>query len=94
MEAEVLVMAKTMLEIPDEQYAELNKYKDKLSELLLLGLSQMKIEEALVFYQRGLVSFARGSELAGISQTDMMKQAMARGIEPLWSDKMIEEELA
>ncbi len=24
----------------------------------------------------------------------MMKQAMARGIEPRWSDKMIEEELA
>ena len=87
-------MAKAMLEIPDEQYAELDKYKDKLSELLLLGLSQMKIEEALVLYQRGLVSFARGSELAGISQSDMMKQAMARGIEPHWSEKMIEEELA
>lgn len=87
-------MAKAMLEIPDEQYAELDKYKDKLSELLLLGLSQVKIEEALVFYQKGLVSFARGSELAGISQADMMKQAIARGIEPYWSEKMVEEESA
>ena len=87
-------MAKATVEIPDEQYAELNKYKDKWSELLLLGLSQMKIEEALVLYQKGLVSFARGSELAGISQEDMMKQATARGIKPLWSDTMIEEELA
>lgn len=87
-------MAKAMVEIPDDQYAELNKYKDKWSELLLLGLSQMKIEEALVLYQKGLVSFARGSELAGISQEDMMKQATARGIKPLWSDTMIEEELA
>lgn len=87
-------MAKAMVEIPDEQYAELDKYKDKLSELLLLGLSQMKIEEALVLYQKGLISFGRGSELAGISQEDMMRQATARGIEPLWSDKMIEEELA
>jgi predicted HTH domain antitoxin len=87
-------MAKAMVEIPDDQYAELSKYKDKWSELLLLGLSQMKIEEALVLYQKGLVSFARGSELAGISQEDMMKQATARGIKPLWSDTMIEEELA
>ncbi|MDZ7760811.1 MAG: UPF0175 family protein [Desulfovermiculus sp.] len=86
-------MAKAMVEIPDERYAELDKYKDKFTELLLLGLSQMKIEEALVLYQKGLVSFARGSELAGISQDEMMKQATARGIKPLWSDKMIEEEM-
>ena len=87
-------MAKAMVEIPDEQYAELDKYKDRLSELLLLGLSQMKIEEALVLYQKGVVSFARAADLADISQEDMMKQAMSRGIAPLWSDKMIEEELA
>lgn len=87
-------MAKATIEIPDEQYAELGKYKDKISELLLLGLSQMKIEEAFILYQRNIVSFARAAELAGISQQDMMKQAKARGIEPHWSDKMVKEELA
>lgn len=87
-------MAKATIEIPDEQYAELGKYKDKIGELLLLGLSQMKIEEAIILYQRNIVSFARAAELAGISQEDMMKQAKARGIEPHWSDKMVKEELA
>ena len=87
-------MAKATVEIPDEKFAELRKYGDKLGELLLLGLSQMKIEEALLLYQKNLVSFGRGAELAGLSQEDMMRQARARGIEPHWSEKMIEEELA
>ncbi len=53
--------------------------------MLLLGLTQMKIEEALILYQKGDVSFGRGAELAGVSQHDMMRQARARGIEPRWS---------
>jgi predicted HTH domain antitoxin len=87
-------MAKTTVEIPDEQFAELSKYEDKLGELLLLGLSQMKIEQALILYKKGLVSFGRGAELAGLSQQDLVREARARGIECRWSEKMIEEELA
>lgn len=87
-------MAKATVEIPDEQFAELSKYEDKLGELLLLGLSQIKIEQALILYKKGLVSFGRGAELAGLSQQDLMREAKARGIEPRWSEKMIEEELA
>jgi predicted HTH domain antitoxin len=86
-------MAKATVEIPDEQFAELSKYEDKLGELLLLGLSQIKIEQALILYKKGLVSFGRGAELAGLSQQDLMREAKARGIEPRWSEKMIEEEL-
>lgn len=87
-------MAKTTINIPDEYAAELHRYSDKLGELLLLGLSQMKIEEALLLYQRGLISFGRSAELAGLSQEAMMLQARARGTEPQWSEKMLEEELA
>lgn len=87
-------MAKATVEIPDEQFAELSKYEDKLGELLLLGLSQIKIEQALILYKKGLVSFGRGAELAGLSQQDLMREAKARGIEPRWTEKMIEEELA
>ncbi len=87
-------MAKATVEIPEEQLAELGKYKDRWGELLLLGLTQMKIEEALILYQKGVVSFGRGAELAGISRHDMMRQARARGIEPRWSEAMVEEELA
>ena len=36
-------MAKTTVEIPDHKMAELEAYKDRLGDLLLLGLSQIKI---------------------------------------------------
>ena len=52
-------MAKTTIEIPDHKMAELEAYKDRLGELLLLGLSQIKIQEALLLYKRGLVSMSR-----------------------------------
>jgi len=86
-------MAKATVEIPDEQLVELGKYKDRWGELLLLGLTQMKIEEALILYQKGVVSFGRSADLAGLSQHDMIRQARARGIEPRWSEAMVEEEL-
>lgn len=87
-------MAKTMVEIPDERLQDLEAYKDRLGELLLLGLSQIRIQEALVLYKRGLVSFGRAAELAGLPEQEMMYQARAFGVHPLWSEKMVEEELA
>jgi predicted HTH domain antitoxin len=44
-------------------------------------------------YKRGLVSFGRAAELAGLSQKELMRQARANGIEPRWSEKMVEDEL-
>lgn len=87
-------MAKTVIEIPDERLQELEAYKDRLGELLLLGLSQIKIQEALLLYQRGLVSFGRAAELSGLSEQEMMRQARAFGIHPRWTERMIEEEIA
>lgn len=87
-------MAKTTVEIPDERMAELEAYKDQLGELLLLGLSQVKIQQALLIYKRGLVSIGRAAELAGLSKRDMIRQARAAGIEPHWSASQVEEELA
>ena len=46
-------MARTTVEIPDHKMAELEAYKDRLGDLLLLGLSQVKIQEALLLYKRG-----------------------------------------
>lgn len=86
-------MAKTTVEIPDNRLGELDGYKDRLGELLLLGLSQIKTQEALYLYKRGLVSFGRAAELAGLSRKELMRQARANGIEPRWSEKMVEEEL-
>ena len=87
-------MGKTMVEIPDERLKDLEAYKDRLGELLLLGLSQIRIQESLVLYKRGLVSFGRAAELAGLPEQEMMYQARAFGVQPRWSEKMVAEELA
>ena len=87
-------MAKTTIEIPDERWAELQAYKDRFTELLLLGLSQMKIQDALLLYQRGLVSLGRAAELAGLPEQEMMRQARAFWVHPRWSEEMVEEEVA
>jgi len=87
-------MAKAVIDISDDKLAELEPYKDRLTELLLLGLSQIKIQEVLLLYQRGLLSFGRAAELAGLSEQEMIRQARAFGIVPRWSEKMAEEEAA
>ena len=85
-------MAKTTIEIPDDRLDELDAYRDRLGEILLLGLSQIKIQEALVLYRRGLVSMGRAAELAGISESEMVQQARAAGIHPRWSELQAEDD--
>jgi predicted HTH domain antitoxin len=88
-----MIMAKTVIEIPDEKLSELEAYKDKLGEILLLVLSQMKIQDALLLYQRGIISIGRAAELSGISEQEIVRHARASGISPKWSESMLEDEL-
>ncbi len=87
-------MAKTVVEIPDERLPELEAYKERLGELLLLGLSQVKIQEAILLYQREVISLGRAAELAGLTEQEMVRHARALGIAPHWTEQMLEEELA
>ncbi|MEK7788170.1 MAG: UPF0175 family protein [Chloroflexota bacterium] len=87
-------MEKVVIEIPDELVAEFKQYKDMLREVLILGLFQLKAQQALTLYSRGVVSLARAAELAGLSRQDMIRQARALGIQPRWSDSMAQTELA
>ena len=87
-------MEKVVIEIPAELVQEFSLYRDRLREVILLGLLQLKVQEALLLYRRGLVSFGRAAELAGLSRQEMMRQARAFGVQPRWSEQMIEEELA
>jgi len=87
-------MEKFTLEISEATAEKLQPYRDKLQELVLLGLQQLKIQEALLLYSRGLVSFGRASEVAGISKEEMIRQARAAGVQPRWSEEMAREELA
>ena len=82
------------IEVPDELARQLDEHKGKLREVILLGLQQLQLQEALLLYQRGVVSLGRAAELAGISARDMVRQARASGIEPAWSEEMARDELA
>ena len=81
------------LQISDEISEKLQPYKDKIQELILLGIQQIKIQEALMLYSRGVFSFGRAAEEAGISEREMIRQAHAADIQPLWSDEMVQDEL-
>ena len=87
-------MAQAVVDIPEERLSDLEPYKEKLGEALLLGISQMRIHEALLLYERGAVSFARAAELAGLHRDDMTRYARAFGAEPHWSEDMLQEELS
>jgi predicted HTH domain antitoxin len=83
-----------VIEIPDELVQEFKPYQDKLRELILLGLQQLKIQEALMLYGQGLVSFGRAAELAGLPRQELSRQARAFGVKPRWSEQMASKDLA
>lgn len=87
-------MAKTVVDIPDEHLLEFQPYRDRLGELLMLGLSQLKTQEAILLYQRRLISLGRAAELAGLSEQEMTRQMRAVGVSPIWTKQMAEDELA
>jgi len=87
-------MEKVTIEVSDELNRKLAPYHDKLGELIQLGWQQLKIQEALTLYKRGIISFERAAELAEISIQEMVRQARVLGVQPQWSEEMVEEELA
>ena len=68
------------------------KDPSQLEKILRMGIKQMKIEKALQSYKEGDISMAKAAELADIPLSEMMMQASARGLKPLFDKKMIEEE--
>ncbi len=81
------------LEVTVELSEKLQPYRDKLPELLLPGMQQLKIQEALLLYSRGLVSFRRAAELASLSEKEMIRHARASGVQPRWTEETAREEL-
>jgi predicted HTH domain antitoxin len=60
--------------------------------LLERGLRQLKIERALERYAQGGITFGAAAQLAGISQSELARQAYARGMEPPFSTTTLAEE--
>ncbi len=87
-------MKKVNIELSDELARQVSGYEGRLPELVLLGLAQLKAQEALTLYMRGLISFARAAEIAGLPRAEMIRQARALGIRPRWTEQMANDELA
>ena len=83
------------LTIPDALARELDSMGEGLVvDLLERGLREFKIEQALDRYRRGGISFGAAARQAGVSQSELARQAYARGMEPPFSAKTLAEELA
>lgn len=83
------------LNIPDSLARELETAnQDFLIELLERGLQALKIERALEQYARGGISFGAAAHQAGVSQSDLARQAYARGMEPPYSEETLAEEIS
>lgn len=87
-------MERVTLEIPDELAKELRIDQARVKELVLLGFSQLKIQEALSLYQRGIVTFGRAAEIASVSQRELVRHARANAIRPHWDEEMLKEEFS
>jgi predicted HTH domain antitoxin len=57
------------------------------------ALREVKVDRALELYGRGGLSFGAAAERAGVSQSDLVRYAHARGMEPPFSEETLEEEL-
>lgn len=87
-------MKQVVIELSDDIVRQMGSDQDRLQEIMLLGLTQLKVQEALTLYTRGVVSFGRAAEIAGLSMPEMIRQARAADVKPHWSEEMVMEELA
>ena len=71
--------------LPDNLAEELPTNESSISEILKLGLKQLKIEKAVERYKKGGMSLAKAAELAGISIREMITVAYAHGLEPKYN---------
>ncbi len=85
---------KVIIEIPTDLADQLADRTEIVPEILRLGLRQLRVQEALLLYEQGVVTLARAAELADLPLQEMIQEARAKGIQPKWSDSMIEEEMA
>ena len=82
------------LKVPDSLARELDSVGEGLLvDLLERGLREFKIEQALARYARGGISFGAAARQAGVSRSELARQAYSRGMEPPFSTETVAEEL-
>ena len=88
-------MTDLTVHLPDRLAKELvDAGQDFIAEVFELGLRTRKIDQALSEYARGGMTLGAAARLAGISESELARQAYARGLEPRFSADTLAEELA
>ena len=65
-----------------------------MQDIIQLGVYQFKVRRALEMYQAGIGSLGYVAEKVGLSKRDLIREARARGIEPVFDEQTVREELA
>jgi predicted HTH domain antitoxin len=83
-----------VMQIPREWLEGISEEQTTLQQIFRLGLYQYKVERALALYRDGVGSLGYIAEQLGLSKRDLIREARMRGIEPDFSEKTVQEELA
>ncbi len=76
--------------LPDKLVDELPIEDSSISEIIKLGLKELKIKKALDKYKKGGMSLAKAAELAGISIREIIPAAYSYGLEPIY-DRVLDK---
>ena len=87
-------MGQISIEVPNQLSDELAAYKGNLVELLVLGLRQVKMQQALSLFREGGISLWRAARMADVSLREMTQYAVAQGLRATCDDQALEEELS
>ena len=87
-------MGQISIEVPNQLSEELAAYKGNLVELLVLGLRQVKMQQALSLFRECGISLWRAARMADVSLREMTQYAVSQGLRATCDDQTMEEELS
>lgn len=82
------------IDVPDELSVQLEPYRERLGDLLVLALREVKMGQGLALFQQGRVTLWKAARTAGVSLREMAQYAVAHGVRAAADEEMVQEELA
>lgn len=87
-------MATLTLHLSESMQHELDLFgQEFLLELLERGLREFKVDRALTNYKLGHMTFGAAAKMAELPESELVRYAYIRGIEPPYSEQTLNEEL-
>jgi len=85
--------ATLILRLPGQLVEQMPKNSEEQREVILLGLQQLRVKQALEQYRRGDCTLAYAAQEAGITLREMIPLAYAHGLTPHVDPSLLEGEL-